>query len=202
MRVGRRTAPIGYPAPMHLPAPIQETARVLRQGGVIAYPTEAVWGLGCDPDDEAAVLRLLAIKQREVAKGLILAAADVAQFDGWLDWPALEPAQATQVRSSWPGPHTWIVPALPRIPRWITGQHQGVAVRVSAHPQVAALARALGKPLVSTSANLAGAPAALARAQLDAAVLALVDAVCEGETGGLAAPTAIRDARTGDVLRA
>ena len=187
---------------MYLPTPIQEAARVLRQGGVIAYPTEAVWGLGCDPDDEAAVLRLLAIKQRDVAKGLILAAADVAQFDAWLDWSALDAAQAAQVRASWPGPHTWIVPALARVPRWITGQHAGVAARVSAHPQVAALSLALGKPLVSTSANLAGAPAAFARGELDPAVLALVDAVCEGETGGLAAPTAIRDARTGHVLRA
>ena len=187
---------------MHPPAPIHEAARVLRQGGVIAYPTEAVWGLGCDPDDESAVMRLLAIKQRAVAKGLILAAAEVAQFEGWLDWTVLEPAQAAQVRASWPGPHTWIVPALPRVPRWITGQHQGVAVRVSAHPQVAALSLALGKPLVSTSANVAGAPAPFAWAQLDADVLAQVDAVCDGETGGLSAPTTIRDARTGQVLRA
>lgn len=187
---------------MHLPMPIEQAARVLRQGGVIAYPTEAVWGLGCDPDDESAVLRLLEIKQREVAKGMILAAADRSQFDGWLDWTALEPAQAAQVQASWPGPHTWIVPALPRVPRWITGQHAGVAVRVSAHPQVAALCLALGKPLVSTSANLAGAPPAFARDELDPRVLALVDAVSEGETGGLSAPTAIRDARTGHVLRA
>jgi L-threonylcarbamoyladenylate synthase len=187
---------------MHAPTPLPEVARVLRQGGVVAYPTEAVWGLGCDPDDEAAVLRLLAIKQRDVAKGLILVAAELAQFDGWLAWDALSAAQGERVRATWPGPYTWIVPALPRVPRWITGRHEGVAVRVSGHPQVVALCRALGKPLVSTSANLAGAPAAFARTELDPAVLAQVDAACEGETGGLAAPTAIRDARTGDVLRA
>jgi L-threonylcarbamoyladenylate synthase len=187
---------------MHLPMPIQAAARVLREGGVLAYPTEAVWGLGCDPDDEGAVMRLLAIKQRDVAKGMILAAADIAQLNGWLDWDALDASRRQAVQASWPGPYTWIVPALPRVPRWITGQHQGVAVRVSAHPQVVALARALGKPLVSTSANLAGAPAAFTRAALDPAVLAQVDALCEGDTGGLSAPTAIRDARTGDVLRA
>src|SRR5688572_31525867 len=104
-----------YPHRMSAPATVDAATRALRRAGVIAYPTEAVWGLGCDPDDESAVMRLLAIKQREVAKGLILAAADVAQFEGWLDWTVLEPAQAAQVRASWPGPHTWIVPALPRV---------------------------------------------------------------------------------------
>ena len=55
---------------------VEEAVAALRRGGVIAYPTEAVWGLGCDPRDEAATLRLLALKQREVGKGLILIAAD------------------------------------------------------------------------------------------------------------------------------
>ena len=175
--------------------------RALRSGGVIAYPTEAVWGLGCDPDDEAAVHRLLAIKQRTVDKGLILVAAGLAQFDGWLDWDALPATRTAAVRASWPGPHTWIVPALPRVPAWITGVHSGVAVRVSAHPVVAGLCRAAGMPLVSTSANRAGEPPAFARAALDPAIVAAVDAVCAGETGGLQAPTAIRDARSGAVLR-
>jgi L-threonylcarbamoyladenylate synthase len=200
--MGADWRPLGILPAMHLPVSTGEAARILRQGGVVAYPTEAVWGLGCDPDDADAVARLLAIKQRDVAKGLILAAAEVSQFDAWLDWAALDAPQAAQVRASWPGPHTWIVPALARVPRWITGQHAGVAVRVSGHPQVAALSLALGKPLVSTSANRAGAPAAFARAELDPSVLGLVDALCEGETGGLDAPTAIRDARTGHVLRA
>jgi len=186
---------------MSAPATVDAATRALRRAGVIAYPTEAVWGLGCDPDDEAAVLRLLALKGREVDKGLILVAAEAAQFDGWLDWRALDPAQVARVQDTWPGPHTWIVPALARVPRWITGRHAGVAVRVSAHPQVVALCRAFGGPLVSTSANRAGAPPAYRRGELDAALLAQVDAVCEGETGGLASPTAIRDARTGEALR-
>jgi L-threonylcarbamoyladenylate synthase len=186
---------------MPTPTSLDAATQALRRGGVIAYPTEAVWGLGCDPDDEAAVLRLLALKGREVDKGLILVAADVAQFDGWLDWAALDPAQAAQVRSTWPGPHTWIVPALARVPRWITGRHAGVAARVSAHPDVAALCRAFGGPLVSTSANRAGAPPAYRLDEMDTALLADVDAVSAGETGGLASPTAIRDARTGAVLR-
>jgi len=177
------------------------TARVLREGGVVAYPTEAVWGLGCDPLQEAAVQRLLALKERDVAKGLILIAAQRAQLDGLLDWDALAGERRALVEASWPGPHTWIVPATARVPRWITGSHAGVAVRVSAHPIVAALCTTFGGPLVSTSANRAGEPPAYDRGQLDPALLALLEGVCEGETGGLAAPTAIRDAATGAVLR-
>lgn len=179
-----------------------EAADVLRRGGVIAYPTEAVWGLGCDPFDEAAVMRLLAIKQRPVDKGVILIAAARSQLDRLLDWDALTPAQRDAVLATWPGPNTWIVPTTSRVPRWITGEHDGVAVRVSAHPEVVALCEAFGGPLVSTSANLAGEPPAFAREALDPRVLALLDGVTSGETGGLASPTAIRDARTGAQIRA
>jgi len=178
-----------------------EAAQTLRNGGVVAYPTEAVWGLGCDPFNEAAALRLLAIKQRDVAKGLILIAAERAQLDDLLDWDALSVDRRAAVEASWPGPNTWIVPATARVPRWITGTHTGVAVRVSAHPIVAGLCKAFGGPLVSTSANRAGEPPALDCGQLDPALLALLDGVCEGETSGLAAPTPIRDALTGAVLR-
>ncbi|MCC8362942.1 Sua5/YciO/YrdC/YwlC family protein [Lysobacter sp. A6] len=177
-------------------------ATLLRGGGVVAYPTEAVWGLGCDPFSESAVLRLLAIKQRAVDKGVILVAADLAQFDGLLAWDRLPRERVDDVRSQWPGPRTWIVPATARVPRWITGAHDGVAVRVSDHPVVVALCRAFGAPLVSTSANLAGEPPAFAIGELAPAVLAHVDGVVEGETGGLRAPTAIRDAATGAELRA
>ncbi|MDQ3270006.1 MAG: Sua5/YciO/YrdC/YwlC family protein [Pseudomonadota bacterium] len=183
------------------PDPLEAAVSEIRRGGVVVYPTEAVWGLGCDPFREAAVMRLLAIKQREVDKGLILIAAAIEQFDGLLDWSRLEPAQYLDVVATWPGPGTWIVPATARVPRWITGSHGGVAVRVSAHPQVVALASACGFPLVSTSANFAGQPPAFAREQLDPALLAAVDAVAPGETGGRSAPSSIRDAISGEVLR-
>ena len=181
---------------------IPSAAAALHRGGVIAYPTEAVWGLGCDPMNEAAVLRLLAIKQRDVAKGLILIAAHVDQFDDLLDWEALPPDRAEDVYDTWPGPHTWIVPARGRMPRWITGDHAGVAVRVSAHPTVVALCDAFGGPVTSTSANLAGAPPAYSRNRLDSLLVGEIDGVVAGETGGGGAPSTIRDARTGQVLRA
>lgn len=173
----------------------------LRAGELVAYPTEAVWGLGCDPFDEAVVTRLLALKERAVAQGLILVAADAIQFDGLADWGALEPARCDAVRATWPGPHTWIVPATPRVPRWITGQHDGVAIRVSAHPVVAAMCRGFGGVIVSTSANRSGRPPASRREDLDPVIVAGVDLVAAGEVGGLDRPTPIRVARTGLVLR-
>ena len=180
---------------------IAEVVAALRRGGVVAYPTEAVWGLGCDPRDEAATLRLLALKQREVDKGLILIAADEAQLAPFIDMDALDAAQRATVRASWPGPHTWIVPASSAAPRWITGAHAGIAVRVSAHPGVVDLCNAFGAAMVSTSANRAGEPAALAIEHLDPYIIERVDAVLAGDTGGLERPTDIRDARSGAVLR-
>jgi len=173
----------------------------LQRGGVIAYPTEAVWGLGCDPRDEAAVLRLLALKQRGVDKGLILIAASEAQLAPYVHMSALGATQAEAVRVSWPGPHTWIVPAAPAAPRWITGSHAGIAVRVSAHPLVVSLCNAFGGALVSTSANPAGDPPPHDAGALDPRIVAGVQALLAGETGGLTRPTLIRDAVTGLALR-
>lgn len=186
---------------MDTPLTPAAAAPLLHDGAVLAYPTEAVWGLGCDPRNEAAVLRLLQVKQRPAEKGLILVAADLDMLRPWLDLEALPGDRLAGILAGWPGPHTWIMPAAAGAPRWITGAHEGIAVRVSAHPVVVALCRAFGGPLVSTSANLAGRPPARSRAELDPAMLARVDGVVEGETGGLERPTPIRVARDGRVLR-
>lgn len=180
---------------------LTEAVTALKRGGIVACPTEAVWGLGCDPLDEAAVMRLLALKQRPRDKGLILVAGDIAQFDDLLDWDALPTDRRETVFASWPGPHTWVVPATGRVPYWITGAHDGVAARVSAHPVVVALSAAFGGPLVSTSANRAGQPPVSVRDALDPGLLSQVDVVVPGDTGGLPAPTPIRDARSGRTLR-
>ncbi|CAD0354317.1 Sua5/YciO/YrdC/YwlC family protein [Xanthomonas hortorum] len=180
---------------------LDNAVAALTQGGVIAYPTEAVWGLGCDPRQQAAVLRLLAIKRRPVDKGVIVVAASVDVLHEWVDFDALEPARKQEVLASWPGPHTWILPVTAQAPRWVTGEHDGLAVRISAHPVVAALCAAWGAPLVSTSANLAGESPARSRQALDPALLASIDGVVDGVVGTLAQPTQIRDARSGQVLR-
>jgi L-threonylcarbamoyladenylate synthase len=178
-----------------------DAVATLRRRGVIAYPTEGVWGLGCDPFDEGATLRLLALKQREVDKGLILVAASTAQLDGLVDWEALPASRRDVVLASWPGPHTWVMPATPRVPPWITGGRDSVAVRVSAHPLVVALCDAFGGALVSTSANVSTLPAPRTRAELDPRIVAGVDAILAGETSGLAQATTIRDARDDRQLR-
>jgi len=180
---------------------IDTITALLRQGGVIAYPTEGVWGLGCDPHNEVAVLRLLALKQRHVAKGCILIASDEAQLAAFIETSPLSQAQLAQVRASWPGPNTWIVPASANAPRWITGAHTGIAVRVTAHPLVRALCDTFGGALVSTSANIASEPSPCSRAELDPRILAGVDAISEGETLGRQQPSTIRDARSGSTLR-
>ncbi|WP_126946407.1 Sua5/YciO/YrdC/YwlC family protein [Xanthomonas sp. BRIP62418] len=180
---------------------LDSAVATLTQGGVIAYPTEAVWGLGCDPRQQAAVLRLLEIKRRPVDKGVIVVAASVDVLHAWVDMDALAPARRQEVLASWPGPHTWILPITAQAPRWVTGTHDGLAVRISAHPVVAALCAAWGGPLVSTSANLAGEPPARSRQVLDPALLASIDGVMDGEVGALAQPTQIRDARSGQILR-
>lgn len=183
------------------PASLADAIAALHKGGVIAYPTEGVWGLGCDPRDEAATLRLLALKQREVGKGLILIAADEAQLSPFVAMHLLAPAQREAVRASWPGPNTWIVPASAHAPAWITGDHDGIAVRVSMHPVVVALCEGFGGALVSTSANIATLPSPRTRAELDPRIVAGVDAVAHGETGGLLHATPIRDTRDGRSLR-
>ncbi len=180
---------------------IPQAVAALRRGGVIAYPTEGVWGLGCDPFDAIAVRKLLAIKQREESKGLILIAAHLAQIEALIDAHALPAERLQEVLASWPGPHTWLMPCVASVPAWVRGAHATQALRVSAHPDVVALCEAFGGPLVSTSANLAGAEPAREADALDPALLARLDGVLGGETGGLAAPTAIRDSTTGAVLR-
>jgi L-threonylcarbamoyladenylate synthase len=180
---------------------IDEAAPLLQRGGLLAYPTEAVWGLGCDPDNEAAVLRLLELKQRPLEKGLILVAAHLDPLRRWLDLPALPPERLALVLASWPGPHTWVMPAAAGAPAWITGGRDSIAVRISAHPVVVALCDAFGGAVVSTSANRSGEPPARTRAELDPVLAGAIDGIATGETGGLAQPTEIRSALDGAVLR-
>lgn len=188
----------GPPPPRIEPA---AAGQLLRQGAVLVYPTEAVWGIGCDPGNAAAVERLLRIKKRPVAKGMIVVCDDLARVADWVDMDALDAPRREVVLASWPGPHTWTLPATPRAPRMLCGEHDTLAVRVSGHPVVVAICAAFGGAVVSTSANFAGEPPAFDEAGLDPHLLAEVDALVPGATGGLVAPTPIRDARTGGILR-
>lgn len=172
----------------------------LRQQGVIAYPTEAVWGLGCDPDSAEALTRLLALKRRDPAKGVILVAAGLDQLMPWLD--GLAEAQCRLLTQPREAPTTWLVPDNGRAHCLVRGDHRRVALRICRHPLVANLCRAFGGPLVSTSANRAGEPSAMSAAQVRATFGATLDGVLDGPLGGHRRPSTIRDLVTGRVLRA
>lgn len=179
---------------------VRYAARVLAAGGVVAYPTEAVYGLGCDPRDFDAVARLLALKRRPARKGVILIAASLAQLEPWI--LPLDAAARARIGDGWPGPHTWLVPCRAQVPRWLRGAHDTLAVRVTAHPLAAALCRAFGGAIVSTSANRAGRPPARSALAVRARLGGEVDCVLNGALGGAARPTEIRDLATGALVRA
>ena len=177
---------------------VQQAAQAVRAGAVIAYPTEAVWGLGCDPWDLDAVERLLDIKGRSVDKGLILVADNIRQFDFLFeDFPEL---WMDRMASTWPGPNTWLVPHQNLLPPWITGVHETVALRVSDHHLVRDLCALVG-PLVSTSANPQGRPAARTRIRVEQYFRGQIDLVLGGMLGGRKNPSVIRDVATGHVVR-
>ncbi len=172
---------------------IKQAVAVLQQGGVIAYPTEAVYGLGCDPFDRHAVQRILQIKNRSVSKGLIVIASSIEQLETLVSIPS--PAIQKKITASWPGHNTWILPARSNCPVWLTGEHSGLAVRVSAHKTCQALCDEFG-PLVSTSANHSGKPAARTAWRSRMILRKDVDLILRGKTNPLASPSPIRDALT------
>lgn len=174
--------------------------RALHAGGVVAYPTEAVWGLGCEPRNRHACLKLLHLKQRDWRKGMILIAADFEQLRPYvaaLDDKTLAPALRT-----WPGPATWLLPASEETPEWVRGDSDRIAVRVTNHPIARELCLRYGGALVSTSANRAGEPPAMNVAQVRLHLGSQLDGVLPGELGRLDRPTPIRDLLTGTLLRA
>jgi L-threonylcarbamoyladenylate synthase len=171
----------------------------LSLGGVIACPTEAVWGLSCDPADAAAVKRLLALKKRPLHKGLILVASCEQQLDFLLQ--PLSGSQRQVLSDSWPGPTTWLIPHLQRVPRWVVGDHDTVAVRVSSHQVVSALCSAWGGPLVSTSANRTGGRPAREAFQVRSIFGTQLDYILPGSLGSAQRPTAIRDLSSGESIR-
>lgn len=172
--------------------------RYLKRGGLIAYPTESCYGLGCDPRNRIAVQRLLRLKRRPQAKGLILIAANLRQLAGFI--VPLNPPQLASTRATWPGPHTWLMPASSYCPVWLTGRHRSIAVRVTAHPGSARLCREVGMALVSTSANVSGGkPAKNARECLR--LFGRRVKVLPGRIGKRRKPSTIQDMLSGKILR-
>lgn len=182
-------------------ATIEQTGQAIIEGQIVAYPTEAIWGLGCDPFNEQAVMQLLQLKNRPVEKGLILVAASIAQVLPLLA-AGLEDNQLVQLVSQTEKPVTWLVPFKPDVvPKWITGEHSRLAIRISEHPLVKALCQYTNGPIISTSANPTGSPAATHISQIrqyfGAALI-----ICEGKIGTSTQPSMIKDLLTAAVIRA
>ncbi|MGO2878861.1 L-threonylcarbamoyladenylate synthase [Halomonas sp. 86] len=179
---------------------LEVAIHALHAGGVIACPTEAVWGLSCDPDNDEALTRLMRMKERDPSKGIILVAASIQQFQPWLNQLPLE--LHAPLAASWPGPNTWLVPDNGRSHALVRGAHQRVALRVTDHPLMKALCEAFGGPLVSTSANRAGEAPAMSDEEVAAIFGQEVAAIVAGELGGNPRPSTIRDLASGQVMRA
>jgi len=178
---------------------LREARRLFDSGGVFAYPTEAVYGLGCNPLDPYAVHRILALKQRPARKGLILIASCVEQLQPFftpLPEQLMEP-----VLASWPGPHTWLLPAAPSVPDWIKGEHETVAVRITDHPITSALCQTCNSALISTSANTAGKKPITTTLGVRKQFPQGIDRIISAPLGKSNRPSTIRDAGTGHFLR-
>ena len=180
--------------------PLKRAVETVRAGGIVAYPTEAVYGLGCDPLEYAAVERIFGLKGRAASKGLILIAAGFSQLLPYV--APLDAASRKKLEESWPGPVTWVVPAASALPFWLSGGRRTIAVRVTAHPVARALCDACGMALVSTSANRSGRSPARSTTQARSLFGDSVDYILPGVVGGLKKPTEIREALTGKILRA
>ena len=174
-----------------------EARALLSQGKIIAYPTEAVYGLGCDPFNEQAVNKLLVLKQRAVDKGLILLISNWSQLSSLIR--AIPSHLMEDVKKTWPGPVTWLFPKAASIPYWISGEHESVAIRMSAHP----IAQKLSSdgPIVSTSANVSSQEPAIDKAGIMAQFPSGLDAIVSGHLGGASQPSAIYDVVTGQKFR-
>lgn len=177
---------------------LRRAAHYCNTGGVIAYPTESVFGLGCDPLNQIAVIKLLQLKQRPVEKGLILIASNLEQLQPFLSTDqALDDLLKPQTI-----PTSWLVKPSTLTPSWITGSHAKLAVRITQHPVARALCNMTGYPLVSTSANPARLPPARNRLKLHQYFGDEIDYCVPGAVGGFNKPSQIKDLETGRIVRA
>ena len=178
---------------------IVEATQCLRDGAVIAYPTEAVYGLGCDPSNEAAVIRILKLKKRPTTAGLILIADQFDRFEPFVG--ALGYGQLDRALASWPGPVTWLFPRGDSVPGWLAGAHKTIALRVTAHPVCRRLCAGFGGAIVSTSANPSAAEPARTPERVEDYFGGAIAGIVEGALGERQQPSEIRDLASGRIVR-
>lgn len=178
---------------------LDQAVSCLRAGGVVAYPTEFCFGLGCDPWNESAVRRILRLKNRHWRQGLIVIADKADRLRRLVEMS--DETLMAGPRASWPGPHSWLLPAKKSVPTWVRGEHATVAVRVTAHGLVRQLCRESGMALISTSANRSGRPALRSARAVEEEFGDTIDYVVDARVGDATEPSTITDAATGAAVR-
>lgn len=178
-----------------------KAVEAFNNGGVIAYPTEAVFGVGCDPDNEDALLKLLALKQRPQEKGLILLASSYEQLLPYIDQSKIPQDKLATILSRWPDGITQLVPKNSGLSPLLSGKFDTIAVRITSQPDVVALCKKTNKPIVSTSANLSGQEPAKAWQSLAPELEEKLDFIIKGKTLGHENPSQIINALTGELIR-
>ena len=178
---------------------IKQASRIIKAGGIIIYPTEAIYGMGCDPLNAHAIEKLLSLKQRDINKGLLIIAADVEQIRPYVD--QLDPAMLNKLVQTGPQPITWLVKASPWVPFWLRGNHATIGIRITQHPIANALCRILDQPIVSTSANISQRAPARSGICAHKYFHGRVDYFVSGPLGGFSSPSEIRDISTNQVIR-
>lgn len=173
----------------------------LQQGGIVVYPTEAVWGIGCDPRNEHAVMSLLKAKQRPVEKGLILIASDYSQLIPYVNESKIPEDRKAKIFNSWPGPYTWLLPVAEDTPAWITGGSELIAVRVTDHPTVIRMCNEFGGAIISTSANVTGTPTEQLLENVKQVFGNQVEVYVDEALGGNTQASTITNSLTGEVIR-
>lgn len=180
---------------------VEQAVAALNLGSVVAYPTEAVYGLGCDPMNQQAISALWAMKRRPEGMGLIVVGSDWEQLVPFMS--PLSTDQHIKLVSSWPDSLTWVVPVAPDVPVWLTGGRATIALRWTKHPDVCALCEAFGSAIVSTSANIHGQTPCLSAecVQQQMSDHHAFAGVMVGNLGAESRPTPIRDLLTGAWIR-
>lgn len=180
---------------------LEQIGSCLKQGGVIAYPTEAIYGIGCIPSNEKALCRVIKIKARDINKGMILIAHDFALFEKYIAMEEISSVDLTFMKQYWFKPYTFIVPAKPDVSFYLKGNHTTIAIRVTSHPLIKSICELVGEPLVSTSANKSKEEPCKTYEESLARMGNLVDLVIDGETLGYSKPSTIIDLKSKQIIR-
>lgn len=170
----------------------------LKNGDIIGYPTEAVYGLGCDPWNQEGVSRICSIKKRSSAKNFIVVAASINQLDNLIDTKIL----TKSVVNSWPGHTTWLIPAVNTAPEWLIDNNTGlIAIRVSNHETIKELCLKYNSPLISTSANISGDPAVTTQKGFEKVFEKAIPYLVNGDIGKHTNTSIINNMITGERIR-